>query len=184
MQRVLVELRRRDGPTTGQLHRALFESELGRNDFEDLLGALVRGAHVLLRQDAFEKDGKRIEFKRVHLTPRGRSASDLDGAWIAEQPKGKAVGRGPRRKKAEAQPTHTAPPELVDALRSMRMTHARSRRIPAYCIFNDATLLNIAAALPRDEGQLLAVKGVGPGIVGSYGREILDAVRSHGGGDG
>ena len=194
MQRVLVELRRRDGSTTGQLHRALFESELSRNDVEELLGALVRGGHVLQRQEAFQKDGKRIEFKRVHLTPRGRAESDLDEAWIAEQPRGKAVRGGAGSRRAAAAPeerfdldpaeaAHAAPPELVEALRSLRTARARERRIPAYCIFNDATLLNIAAARPRDERQLLAVKGVGPGIIGNYGREILDAVRCHGGGN-
>jgi len=187
MLRVLAELRRRDGMTNGQLHRGLFEGELDRNACEELLGALARAGYVLQRQDSFEKDGRRIEFKRVHLTPKGRGAGSVEDARIAVEPEAPLVsgGRKRRRPKAkeksfdldQAEAVEMASPEVIEALRALRGRHARSRGIPAYCIFNDATLSRIAAAMPQDEKRLLSIKGVGPGIVEKYGAELLQLVR-------
>ena len=69
-------------------------------------------------------------------------------------------------------------PENVSV--DLRSTEARARRIPAYCVFTDATLRNIAALGPTDESGLLAIKGVGPGTATKYGGAILDLVRRHG----
>jgi DNA topoisomerase-3 len=63
--------------------------------------------------------------------------------------------------------------ELVRALKEWRLEKARRRRIPAFRILTDRTLMEIATLSPRDEEALLAVKGMGPTLVKKYGREIL-----------
>ena len=71
-----------------------------------------------------------------------------------------------------------APEELVRALKAWRLTKAKQRRIPAFRILTDRTLLEVAISAPRDDEALLAVKGMGPRLVGKYGREILALVRN------
>jgi len=76
------------------------------------------------------------------------------------------------------------PPEGVDlglfeALRLHRGELAREKRVPAYVIAPDATLQQIAARRPRSEGDLLAVPGMGPYRVETYGEGLLDVVRRH-----
>jgi DNA topoisomerase-3 len=66
-----------------------------------------------------------------------------------------------------------APDELVRVLKEWRLQIARRRRIPAFRILTDRTLVGIAASAPRDEDSLLAVKGMGPTLVKKYGKEIL-----------
>lgn len=67
---------------------------------------------------------------------------------------------------------------LLDALRAWRTRTARARGVPAYVVFSDATLLEIAAARPASDEALLDVKGVGPRKLSDYGEDVLALVRS------
>lgn len=74
LRRALELLRRRDGQTTGQLHREVVEQfpAMERRLFEELLGGLARGGMVRIDDDQFEKDGQTIRFRRAYLTRTGR----------------------------------------------------------------------------------------------------------------
>ncbi|WP_242394292.1 RecQ family ATP-dependent DNA helicase [Anaeromyxobacter oryzisoli] len=66
---------------------------------------------------------------------------------------------------------------LFEALRAWRAGEARSRGVPAYVVFSDATLAEIARVRPASEDALLEVKGVGPKKADAYGAELLKLVR-------
>ncbi len=66
---------------------------------------------------------------------------------------------------------------LFEALRALRRTLANERGVPAYVIFNDATLLAMASSHPRTEDQLLAIPGVGPVKLERYGAAFLELLR-------
>ncbi|HEX2874479.1 MAG TPA: ATP-dependent DNA helicase RecQ [Polyangiaceae bacterium] len=63
--------------------------------------------------------------------------------------------------------------ELLTLLKSLRLHLARENGVPAYLIFNDATLLEMAARKPRTEADLLQVPGVGPAKLAKYGAAFL-----------
>jgi DNA helicase-2/ATP-dependent DNA helicase PcrA len=48
--------------------------------------------------------------------------------------------------------------------------------VPAYVVFADATLHEVAVAKPRSLPELAALKGVGPAKLERYGDEILGLV--------
>jgi ATP-dependent DNA helicase RecQ len=62
---------------------------------------------------------------------------------------------------------------IFDRLRSWRMGAAREHNVPAYVIFNDATLREIAKVRPASLGELRVVSGVGEKKLISYGDEIV-----------
>lgn len=68
--------------------------------------------------------------------------------------------------------------ELFEELRSLRMRLARERDVPAYIVFNDATLLDMAATMPSNHRELLAISGVGEKKIATYGDEFLGAIRA------
>jgi superfamily II DNA helicase RecQ len=68
--------------------------------------------------------------------------------------------------------------ELFEELRSLRMQLARERDVPAYVVFNDATLLDMAATMPSNRQELLAISGVGAKKIETYGDEFLGAIRA------
>lgn len=65
---------------------------------------------------------------------------------------------------------------LLDRLRSWRSEQARANRVPAYVVFPDATLRDIAALQPRSLSELAGVKGVGPTKLERYGDDVLRVV--------
>jgi len=67
---------------------------------------------------------------------------------------------------------------LLEALRQLRRRLADEKQIPAYLVFSDAVLLQMAARRPQDEGALLQVNGVGPKKLAAYGSSFLDLLRN------
>jgi ATP-dependent DNA helicase RecQ len=62
---------------------------------------------------------------------------------------------------------------LFERLRSWRMGAARTHGVPAYVVFQDATLREIAKVKPTSLEQLRGVSGVGEKKLVSYGDEIV-----------
>jgi ATP-dependent DNA helicase RecQ len=63
--------------------------------------------------------------------------------------------------------------DLFEKLRAWRAAAAKEQGVPAYVIFHDATLRQIAAALPADLAGLSAISGVGETKLARYGEQIL-----------
>ncbi|MEN8040962.1 MAG: ATP-dependent DNA helicase RecQ [Actinomycetota bacterium] len=68
--------------------------------------------------------------------------------------------------------------DLFEELRVLRMRLARERDVPAYIVFNDATLREMAATMPSNRSELLDVAGVGTKKVETYGDDFLGAIRA------
>ena len=61
----------------------------------------------------------------------------------------------------------------VQALREWRLARARADEVPAYVVFNDRTLAELASRTPRTLAELAAVPGIGPAKLERYGAELL-----------
>ena len=99
--------------------------------------------------------------------------------------RGSRAGRGrPAARSApaieEVDPS-AADPTLVGALRRLRVTLAREEHVPAYCIFPDRTLVEMAVLRPRSLDALGAVRGVGPTRLERYGERLLAVLRDDNG---
>jgi ATP-dependent DNA helicase RecQ len=70
--------------------------------------------------------------------------------------------------------------ELLAALKAVRLRLARERQVPAYVIFSDRTLIDMAARRPRNLDEFSAVHGVGEAKLKDFGAVFLDAIKSHG----
>ncbi|KFG74323.1 DNA helicase RecQ [Streptomyces mutabilis] len=84
-----------------------------------------------------------------------------------------AGGRSDRKQKAAVA---ELPQELLPAfetLRAWRAEQAREQGVPAYVIFHDATLREIATAWPTSIGQLGGISGVGEKKLATYGEGVL-----------
>ena len=68
------------------------------------------------------------------------------------------------------------PPPGFDALKAWRLTRAREDDVPAYLVFHNTTLEEIAARRPRSLDELAAVPGVGPAKLERYGEGVLTAL--------
>ncbi len=66
--------------------------------------------------------------------------------------------------------------DLLDRLKKWRLDHARAANVPAFVIFNDATLTEIAARRPTTNAQLLDLSGIGPVKAQRFGPDVLRIV--------
>jgi ATP-dependent DNA helicase RecQ len=87
--------------------------------------------------------------------------------------------RGPR----DAADVPQLPEDAVarfESLRHWRGEAARAQNVPAYVIFHDSTLREIAMRQPCDLDALSGVTGVGAGKLERYGRSVLEALSNTG----
>ena len=63
--------------------------------------------------------------------------------------------------------------EAWDTLRTWRAERAKAAGKPAFVVFDDKTLRIVAAILPTNEAGLLAISGIGPVKLESYGDELI-----------
>ncbi len=77
-------------------------------------------------------------------------------------------------------PVQTQDLPLFQALRDLRARLAKEQNVPAYVIFHDSTLRNIAERRPDSMGELAQVGGIGGAKLERYGAEVLEVVREQG----
>jgi ATP-dependent DNA helicase RecQ len=68
-------------------------------------------------------------------------------------------------------------PELFERLRALRKRLADAEGVPAYIVFSDAVLRQMASQMPRNRAALLSISGVGPVKLERYGEAFLEVLR-------
>jgi ATP-dependent DNA helicase RecQ len=66
-----------------------------------------------------------------------------------------------------------APTPEFEALRRWRAERAKADEVPAYVVFHDSTLHEIAAVRPQSREELSAISGVGPAKLERYAEGVL-----------
>jgi ATP-dependent DNA helicase RecQ len=89
-------------------------------------------------------------------------------------------GRGDRKPKAAVELSDDLLP-VFEALRAWRADQAREQGVPAYVIFHDATLREIAATAPTSVAELGTISGIGEKKLATYGEGVLGVLRALGG---
>jgi ATP-dependent DNA helicase RecQ len=120
---------------------------------------LYRGRQVRLRREP----------ERAAPARRGRGARAAGGGASGASGASGAAGAG----RGDVLPEAAA--AVFERLRAWRAATAREQGgVPAYVVFHDATLRQIALRSPSTLAELATVNGVGETKLGRYGQEILD----------
>jgi ATP-dependent DNA helicase RecQ len=72
-------------------------------------------------------------------------------------------------------PSEAAP--VFERLRAWRAATAKEQGVPAYVIFHDATLREIATKVPSSLPELGTINGVGENKLQKYGEQVLDTLK-------
>jgi DNA helicase-2/ATP-dependent DNA helicase PcrA len=121
------------------------------------------------------------EERRLLYVGITRARKHLALTWAAGRPSrfllelGVQAAPPPAARKARAEepddPTYVA-------LKEWRLKRSKADEIPAYVVFHNSTLAEIAARRPTTIAELSSVPGVGPAKLERYGRDVLDALAS------
>lgn len=114
------------------------------------------------------------EHQAVHITSKasevlyhGKQVQIL----VRKEPE-TAPARGPAVAKLTYEET-----DLYDALRELRTKLAKEANIPAYVVFSNATLQDMAKKKPRNMTEFKRVSGVGELKANWYGKDFLEEIR-------
>jgi ATP-dependent DNA helicase RecQ len=95
---------------------------------------------------------------------------------MRREPERPASSRAGRSRAAAAAASAELPPAaapVFERLRAWRAAAAKEQGVPAYVIFHDATLRQIATDAPASLAELSRVSGVGENKLAKYGEQIL-----------
>jgi ATP-dependent DNA helicase RecQ len=150
-------------------------AEVGRDHWQSLFRQLVHRGYLV--QDI-------ARFSALRLTPKARDLLNGDERLVLAQPRTRVPTRKQRLATARAARVAGLADLEVDealfaSLRTLRKRLADEQRVPAYVVFSDATLAEMAARKPGTYVDLLAVNGVGQAKLQRYGDAFLEAIASH-----
>jgi superfamily II DNA helicase RecQ len=201
--RVVAALRPNGAKSTGKLYNELcLNNEMSRDAFEEVLGAAARAGLLHLSDEAFQKDGKQIPYRKASLTRSGATVDELTPVEFVMKnstpPSGKrkrkasrtvptirervskpgtAAGPRPKAKRTESEMDI----RLEAALRNWRLVEARRLGLPAFRILSDRSLRALATSHAMTTQALLAIPGIGANTVAKYGTNICRVLRESGG---
>jgi ATP-dependent DNA helicase RecQ len=112
---------------------------------------------VTERGRAILKGEERLELRKESLKPRARGGSRREAAETPAD-----VDKG-----------------LLSALKKLRLELAREQSVPAYVVFPDRTLIDMARLRPRNLNQMGQVSGVGEAKLDRYGDTFLEAIAAY-----
>jgi ATP-dependent DNA helicase RecQ len=158
-----------------------------------LLDVLIEKGHLDLTE---------TEYPVVRINERSRALFAPDASFTVKLPKEKPPserggrdGRGekdgpeglasapPRaRRTADGAPSDweaDIDPQLFERLRTLRTRLASEAGMPAYIVFTNAALREMAARKPRTPEELLQVSGVGATKLERYGADFLACIQEH-----
>ena len=119
-----------------------------------------------------EPDGGNLAplMELLHAHASGETLPDAAG-----EPR--ARDRTPGRPRPPADDPTPEQAAMYGKLKKLRSELARELKQPAYCVFSDRTLIEIARAHPTSERGLLSVSGVGPAKLEKFGEAFLRVLR-------
>jgi len=114
-----------------------------------------------------------------HIEPCGTSCDVCTGVSIEDMAMMVSVpDRVPRVREVAVADVDDA---LLTRLKALRKEIADAQGVPAYIVFNDRTLRELAERRPNTLEEMLSVSGVGAAKLDRYGSAFLEAIRAHAG---
>ena len=101
------------------------------------------------------------------FSPRGEP-TDTTAGNLSDRPHAATAPR----------PLDTDGQELFERLRALRREMANDLNVPAFVVFSDKSLRDMARTRPTTKDEMLSVWGVGPAKWEAFGQRFLEAVRT------
>ena len=109
---------------------------------------------------------------------KGETRIELRKDLSSGAAKGKAGARRDRRG-ATAAIVGEGDTPLLDALKALRTKLARTQNVPAYVVFSDRTLAELASHRPANPGAMREIHGIGDAKLERYGAAFLEVIRAN-----
>lgn len=146
-------------------------SDLSKSEWQNIFRQLV--ASNLLAPNADGHGG-------LHITSKGRvfikSKSALPMRHHVKTSNSERSGRGSLKPAGIAVIINEGDQGLYESLKTARSLLAKAQKVPAYVIFHDKTLAELARHKPATLQAMLDINGIGEAKLERYGQPLLDVI--------
>jgi ATP-dependent DNA helicase RecQ len=108
------------------------------------------------------------------ITDRGRAILKGEMPFFFREPGRKARAARRAQRQAAGADVDLA---LLARLKELRLSLARAQQVPAYVVFPDATLIEMARLRPATLDEMREISGVGPRKLEQFGAQFLEVTR-------
>ena len=136
-------------------------AEMTEKRIRDIINYLVLNEYILLTNS---------EFPVAKLTQKAKLVL-FDGEKIIMK-----ITKEEKKKIKPSKKITTESTELFSRLKALRYKLAQEKKVPAFVIFSDATLMDMCRKMPSNEEEFLEVSGVGQVKLKAYGKKFLDVL--------
>jgi ATP-dependent DNA helicase RecQ len=116
----------------------------------------------------------------LKLSPSSRPVLKGEQHVMLRKQEEKKAGRGKSSATSPGGQLNNTAQALFERLRGWRAATAKEHGVPAYVIFHDATLAEIARLSPQSPDELRAVSGIGTRKLESYGAALIEVCQASG----
>ena len=129
-------------------------------------------ANLLMAEGLIYRNSQ--EYPTLGVTAKGRKFLDERLTLTLSRPK-----RAERPRRERVASTQTFNHELFERLRQLRLEIARELEVPAFVVFNDAALRDMAQRVPRNLEEFGRISGVGSVKLGQFGDRFLAEIQQY-----
>ena len=135
-----------------------------RAEIREMISALENQGYIMTHPDRGD----------LNLTDKAREV-------LFHGEKVKMLVRKKKREKSRKEDDSSNPNKagLLEELKALRLTLAKEENMPAYIVFSNATLKDMAQKAPVTMAEFLAVSGVGKFKAERYGQRFLTAIKKY-----
>lgn len=135
-----------------------------RAEIREMISALENQGYIMTHPDRGD----------LNLTDKAREV-------LFHGEKVKMLVRKKKREKSRKEDASSNPNTagLLEELKALRLTLAKEENMPAYIVFSNATLKDMAQKAPVTMAEFLAVSGVGKFKAERYGQRFLTAIKKY-----
>lgn len=172
------------------------QERFGMNYVVDLLrgSSVIKEEHRQLKTFGIGKNISKDQWKKhirelLHLKYLQQSDGEFpvlklnENSWkiLKGEIKAESIQAVREKKEALIKVTEnvTVYPELLQQLKQLRYDLAVRENVPAYIIFSDATLVELASFFPLTETEIAKISGFGDVKIAKYGKAFLQVVQSY-----
>jgi ATP-dependent DNA helicase RecQ len=144
--------------------------EFPKQYWQSLVRQAVAGGQIMINI---------AKYGGLEITERGRAILKGESPFYFREP-GKKPARASRRAVRAAASAELPAPDLamLAKLKDLRLSLARAQRVPAYVVFPDATLIEMARVRPASLDEMRQISGVGPRKLEQFGPQFLAVTRT------
>lgn len=148
-----------------------------RKKISEIIDLLVKGEYLRRSDD---------EYRLLYITEKGdsavRSREKITAKVLIRNNEVFEPVKGSVTVPAKAVDRYTVPEmdkELLKQLKDLRFSLAKSQGLPAYMVFSNASLEDMAAKQPLNPAEFLEVNGVGEAKLNRYGKDFIELIKSY-----